>query len=558
MRPPAFVSRGLYGFILQEAGSLAVVAAGLTAAVGLLRALLVFLMGEGADALMNGSGLGLMPFVFVAALAALAVFLILSLWRTVRVTEAVATNPTVRIAAKVHTADVADVDRIGRERIRNALTRDTTSLANSALLALNAVQAASFLAALWLFLLAASPLAGVLVAGLVYAGTVSYGVLVKRQRAAAQAADDAENAYGSALTDALWGFKEMRLNTGKRRDLIDNFMLPRIWQTAENRSIAGLYGTRVAAQMFIYHFVATALVVLIIAQFDPGMPVWTCAMLLAFARPNVMELRAYQPILVTAGVAANRLRDLEQAFPRTEDTGVAPALASFGRLALTGITHTHVTETGTPVFTTGPIDLHIDAGTTVFVVGGNGSGKSTLLRLLCGLYRPESGDILVDGRPVSSARLRSLFAPVFFDFHLFQAFYGLDDIDRSQAAELLGTFDLTDTVTISDQAFSRVDLSSGQRRRLALIAALLERRPILLIDEWTADQAPEFRSHFFLTLLPTLKQRGITVIAAVHDDRYFHCADLLVEMELGKIRRVSRPHDRTDSPDTTPEEPAPR
>ena len=73
---------------------------------------------------------------------------------------------------------------------------------------------------------------------------------------------------------------------------------------------------------------------------------------------------------------------------------------------------------------------------------------------------------------------------------------------------------------MADGEFSAIDLSGGQRKRLALIVSLLEKRPILLLDEWTAEQDPEFRRKFYDELLPALMRDGATVVAITHDDRY--------------------------------------
>src|SRR5262245_43526023 len=81
-------------------------------------------------------------------------------------------------------------------------------------------------------------------------------------------------------------------------------------------------------------------------------------------------------------------------------------------------------------------------------------------------------------------------------------------------------FRLAGKPRLTDGEFRTVDLSSGQRKRLALVVSLLEKRPILLLDEWAADQDPEFRRKFYYDLLPELNRAGVTVVAVTHDDRY--------------------------------------
>ena len=94
---------------------------------------------------------------------------------------------------------------------------------------------------------------------------------------------------------------------------------------------------------------------------------------------------------------------------------------------------------------------------------------------------------------------------------------------------------MSDKTSISENSFSTVDLSTGQRKRIALLVALLEDRPIVVLDEWAADQDPQFRRKFYRELLADLKKLGKTAIAITHDDRYFDAADRCVRMEYGKL-----------------------
>ena len=86
-----------------------------------------------------------------------------------------------------------------------------------------------------------------------------------------------------------------------------------------------------------------------------------------------------------------------------------------------------------------------------------------------------------------------------------------------------------------DGRFTSVELSSGQRKRLALVVALLEDRPVLVFDEWAADQDPGFRHFFYRTILRDLKARGKTIVAVTHDDRYFDQADRVLKMDFGQF-----------------------
>ncbi|HEX3372086.1 MAG TPA: cyclic peptide export ABC transporter, partial [Candidatus Acidoferrales bacterium] len=191
-------------------------------------------------------------------------------------------------------------------------------------------------------------------------------------------------------------------------------------------------------------------------------------------------------------------------------------------------------------FTLGPIDLTLHPGELVFIIGGNGSGKSTLAKVITGLYPPQSGEILVDGDPVSAASqdsFRQLYSAVFSDFFLFNRLVGLDHSGKwaERANEYLAELDLAKVVKLNGARFSTTSLSQGQRRRLALLVAYIEDRPVYVLDEWAADQDPEFRQIFYMKLLPELKEKGKTVVVITHDDRYFHLGDRVIKLDYGKV-----------------------
>ncbi len=192
------------------------------------------------------------------------------------------------------------------------------------------------------------------------------------------------------------------------------------------------------------------------------------------------------------------------------------------------------------IFVLGPLNLTIQPNELLFIIGGNGSGKSTLARLLTGLYLPDSGTISVNGQPVSAAgqaNYQQMFSAVFSDFYLFDRLLGMPKSAEieSSAKSYLRTLELSDKVQVQGNALSTVALSQGQRRRLALLAAYMEDRPIYVLDEWAADQDPRFREIFYLKLLPELRSRGKTVVVITHDDRYFHVGDRVVKLDYGKV-----------------------
>jgi putative pyoverdin transport system ATP-binding/permease protein len=244
-----------------------------------------------------------------------------------------------------------------------------------------------------------------------------------------------------------------------------------------------------------------------------------------------------------ANVALQKIEALGVSLAATsqEQCPISPASTevAFERLQLSSVTHAYHHEKEERNFTLGPIDLSFQPGEVVFIAGGNGSGKSTLAKIITGLYPPESGEIRLDGNSVNDANrddYRQLFAAVFSDFYLFDTLIGLEKTDLDARAQAcLGQLHLDHKVKVRDGVLSTTALSQGQRKRLALMTACLEDRPIYLFDEWASDQDPVFKDIFYTQIVPDLKARGKAVIAITHDDKYFEMADRLIKLDSGKI-----------------------
>lgn len=247
------------------------------------------------------------------------------------------------------------------------------------------------------------------------------------------------------------------------------------------------------------------------------------------------------PILSKANVSLHKIEVLGLSLASRAETATVPPKfkSSWQCLELKGLTHTYRSEQEDMKFTLGPIDLTLQPGELVLIIGGNGSGKSTLAKLIAGLYIPESGEIWLDKQPITSPDTewyRQHFSVVFSDFYLFERLLGFDrpDLD-TQARYYLKQLQLDRKVKVEHGKLSTTALSQGQRKRLALLTAYLEDRPIYLFDEWAADQDPTFKELFYTQFLPQLRDKGKTVLAISHDDQYFHMADRVIKLDYGKV-----------------------
>ena len=246
------------------------------------------------------------------------------------------------------------------------------------------------------------------------------------------------------------------------------------------------------------------------------------------------------PNISRGSLAVERVTELTSRLDPGLPTGLAPqASVGWERLELKGVVFAYPPEDGTRPFQLGPLDFTLQPGEIVFVAGGNGSGKSTFAKVLTGLYPLEAGEIRLDGRLVSEPTREwycGHFSAIFSDFHLFDRLLGLTgpDLDARARAHL-ARLELDGKVRVEDGVFSTTALSSGQRKRLALLVALIEDRPIYVLDEWAADQDPHYRDIFYTALLPELRRRGKAVVVMSHDDRYYGLGDRRVRLADGQV-----------------------
>ncbi|MFZ1425172.1 MAG: cyclic peptide export ABC transporter [Geminicoccaceae bacterium] len=254
------------------------------------------------------------------------------------------------------------------------------------------------------------------------------------------------------------------------------------------------------------------------------------------------------PIVTRAQVAFSRIAQLAHQFSSPEPHLIVEAdgrqTPSMRSIELRDVLYAFPGTAESAPFVLGPIDLRIVEGETVFIVGDNGSGKTTLIKLLLGLYAPQAGMVLLNGQPVTAINrddYRQLFTTIFSDYFLFHDLPQAGGELQADAMPYLRQLELAHKVSIEGGRFSTLDLSGGQRKRLALIQAWAERRPVLVFDEWAADQDPTFRRIFYTRLLLDLKRLGRTIIVISHDDRYFDTADRVVRLEAGRIVECEAP-----------------
>lgn len=498
----------------------------------------------------SGGMAGGLLLTFVSLCAVALVGRVTSDMSTNRVGQRLVAQVRKSLAQKILSAPIDALERYRTHRLMPVLTQDVDMISDAGFVLASTVIALSIaLGCLGYLAWLSLPMFGLLVVALAVGAAVQ-AVVLTRAEAGFWRARDGEEQLHQAYRGISEGAKELRMHRGRRARMMSG----QIERTVD--------GIRAVNQRAINTYVVgsafgSALFFLLIAVILGWAAASTVApavlsgfvLVLLFLKGPIDQLVGVLPNVGRAKVAFQRIGDLSLRFatpePHLHLDRPAGELAFTDAIELRGVRYAFdAPEGGGEPFELGPVDLVLRRGELVFIVGDNGSGKTTLIKLLLGLYAPQQGELRLDGQPVTDATrddYRQLFTTVFSDFYLFQdllAGEGGAPLPLPEAARpYLERLEIAHKVSVRDGAFTTTDLSTGQRKRLALVHAWLEGRPVLVFDEWAADQDPAFRHLFYTELLPELRAKGHLVVVISHDDRYFHVADRVVRMAAGKVER---------------------
>ena len=472
------------------------------------------------------------PSLWASALFIVSLLLFVKTQHYVNVTwaveiEAIIHRLRVRLMDAVRRSELMSIETIGRSRIVGTITSDAAILKQASRILIFSVQGLVlilFVAFYIAYLSLAAFLLSTAIIGIAAVILHDKNRLLKHWN---NQANDWSNQLFERLGDLLDGFKEIRLNKARSSALFED--ASEVSRAAANIKIWSDVETlkqMVTTQSLVYLLLGTVVfaVPLFSDSLTNGSTAETTTALL-FVVGSCFGIVQSIPVLMAADAAADRLDRLEadlRATAVSAEPGELPP-AGFSTIEMRDIVFQYTDKSSEAVFQVGPVDFALRAGELVFITGGNGSGKSTFLKLLAGLFIPDSGLIELDGQRVDNRtreHFRALISAIFTDYHLFKRLYGISDSDPAELEQFLQQFQLHKKTHLIDGEFLTLDLSGGQRKRLALVVSLLEKRPILLLDEWTSDQDPEFRRYFYDALLPALKQAGKTIVVITHDDRY--------------------------------------
>lgn len=448
------------------------------------------------------------------------------------------------LSQRILASPLRQLEALGAPRLLATLTDDIQSVATAffsfPVLCTNLAIVVSCLVYLsWL-----SGPAFVFILAILAIGIASIQLLINKGRhylALARGEQDQLFQQFRAVTE---GIKELKLHRQRQQ----SFLSQELGATAMASRGYNIQGRTVFAIAgswgLLYIFVAIGLLIFVLPQWIDTKPATLSGYVLVtlYLMLPLQQILAALPVFSRASVALSKIDSLGLLLASgstAQKSQPLPPNSSYSCLSLKGVTHAYRGERDDSGFTLGPMDLSFQLGELVMIVGGNGSGKSTLAKLITGLYGPETGEVYLDHQPITDHNrewYRQHFSAVFADFYLFERFLGLEQHNLdSQAKDYLLQLQLDHKVQVQEGRLSSTALSQGQRKRLALLTAYLEDRPIYLFDEWASDQDPVFKEIFYTQLLPDLKSRGKMVLVISHDDHYFHLADRIVKLDYGQI-----------------------
>ncbi|AYW45086.1 amino acid ABC transporter ATP-binding protein [Tetragenococcus koreensis] len=208
------------------------------------------------------------------------------------------------------------------------------------------------------------------------------------------------------------------------------------------------------------------------------------------------------------------------------------------------------------------IDLNVESGEVVVIIGPSGSGKSTFLRCLNLLEQPTEGTILFEGNDLLAKennidQLRQKMGMVFQSFNLFPHMKVLENVTispikvKGQSSDEANkkAYELLDLVGLTDKAESYpASLSGGQEQRVAIARALAMDPDVMLFDEPTSALDPEMVGEV-LSVMKTLAKEGMTMIVVSHEMGFAkEVADRVIFMDDGVVQEEGQPEDIFDHP----------
>lgn len=453
------------------------------------------------------------------------------------------------IATRIGGMSTDGMESVGVARLLNVLIDDVNMVAGAATAIPMMIVSAVTLAGMLVYLATLNMTAFLVGAAAIAVGVTMFQVPMSMSTRFYERARDLRDVLQEGVRGLITGVYELKLNRGKAsRHLHDELALPqRESVRLEKIGDAMIHLAGTASDMLSFFIIGLMVYVLPRYVNLPPEQSYGIVMAMLYAAGPVAAILAVTRQLQMGRVAIARIAQLGGHAEHAGDDQGAPWLAGWRRFGVRAAGYRYLQQGngGDNGFELAPATLEFQRGQINFIVGGNGSGKSTLSKLMSLHYRPAAGEVYFDDVTVDASNLtaaRTRIAVIFSNYYLFRKLYRpLTPADVDKINGWLDALGLRGKTELIDGQFTTTRLSDGQRRRLALLVALLEDKDIYVFDEWAADQDPAFKQIFYRDILQDMKRNNKLVIVITHDDRYFDCADRVIFMDSGKITAVRGP-----------------
>ena len=522
----------------------------LAAFVGLLSGastgILIFIINTQVN---HSSSRGILIWSFISLCCLRFLTNIISKFLLINLTEKAVLELRLILSEIILAAPLYHLENLGSHRILATLTDDILSISNTVFviptLFIESVVVISCLS----YLAILSPTVFLIVVFFLFFGVITYKKIASRAMFFIILARQQKDILFKHFRSLTEGIKELKIHQQRRQKFIYED-LKNTAQLYRRKNVVGMTIFAAAASWGnILFFVVVGLVIFILPalQVIPTYVLSGYALTILYLLAPLDYIMSTLPIFSKATVALGKIDTFKLSLSNYSDENSLMTKVESDNycqhLEFLAVTHTYHQEQEDIAFTLGPIDLAISGGKIIFIIGGNGSGKSTLIKLITGLYTPESGEIFLNGKLITADNeewYRQHFSVVFSDFYLFDNLWSLGkNISDEKIYHYLVKLQLEKKVQVKNGVLSTTSLSQGQRKRLALLTAYLEDRPIYVFDEWASDQDPVFKKVFYTQILPELKHKGKSVIVVTHDDQYFHLSDSIVKLDYGKLENYT-------------------
>lgn len=510
---------------------------------GMANSMLLGIVNHATEAVANDEDL---TQYFIIYMITFALFLYAQWYafeRSIIIIEEAIFNIRTNLANKVKQVELSFMERMGSNKLYSRLTQNDTLIAQSVPPLVSGFQMFALMIFSLIYLGYISPISFIITLISLGLGIMYFLSLSRFIKESLRGVRKKEEVYFKSISHLVNGFKEVKMNHKKGEDLSGR--ISTVANEAHDiKRAVGKHESRLwgFGRLFIYALLPVLIFVIPSFVDEHANDIFKISATLLFLIGPTTFIVNMIPLLNRVNMAIEDLflleAEMDEAIIKTQSRPLdSSSFLNFNNIKIDNLVFNYPNDDDS-AFSSGPFDENIKRGELLFIIGGNGSGKSTFLKLLTGLYYPVAGRITVDSTIIKESSYpayREIFSVIFTDFYLFDKFYGIPDLDEKKVNYWLDKMWMSHKVQLQDGGFTSTSLSTGQRKRLAFIAAMLEEKPVLIIDEFAADQDPQFREYFYETLLPELKASGKTVIAVTHDDHYFHVADRVLKMDEGRF-----------------------